>query len=176
MRTAPRHSGSAAACAQCSSSTGWVVDRAKLSSRCKRGHAVGAHSAAVDAQRQAGRRGGAQRHAHGGAQPSAAQQHAAQPARPGSASDLVTKSHEIASCARDEFRRSRRYVFLLSETKDVLAGRFSYALMESTQRACRPAAAIAAASFSLRWATSSVASGIDGMQRAAVAAWAREYF
>ena len=71
---------------------------------------------------------------------------------------------------------SRRYVFLLSETKDVLAGRFSYTLMESTQRACRPAAAIAAASFSLRWATSSVASGIDGMQRAAVAAWAREYF
>ena len=48
--------------------------------------------------------------------------------------------------------------------------------MESTKHTCCPAAAIAAASLSLKWATSSVASGIGFMQRAAVAAWARDYF
>ena len=40
MCTAPRHQGSPAACAQHSSSTGWVVDRAKLSSRCRQQHAA----------------------------------------------------------------------------------------------------------------------------------------
>jgi hypothetical protein len=77
MRTAPRHQGSPAACAQRSSSTGWVVDRAKLSTRCKQGHAVGGC-----AQRSGGRGGGecgvgAQR-AHSGAQHSTAQRIAAQ--------------------------------------------------------------------------------------------------
>ena len=99
VRTAPRQQGSAAACAQ-RSSTGWVVSGGPgkvlgpMQATARGARQAGAHSAAVDAQRQAGRRGGAQRHAHGGAQRSAAQQHAAQPAGPGSASDLATKSHE----------------------------------------------------------------------------------